>query len=113
MQFTIEIGGNRLNFLDAMIINNNNVLEFDWYMKPTFSGWLLSFLSNHPFTQRRGVIMNMIDRLFLLSHPKFHQKSFNFIIDTLLSNDYPFQYIFDTISIGLKTLFKKRTKKEH
>jgi len=57
--------------------------------------------------------MNMIDRLFLLSHPKFHQKSFNFIIDTLLSNDYPFQYIFDTISIGLKTLFKKRTKKEH
>jgi len=30
MQFTIEIGGNRLNFLDAIIINNNNnVLEFD------------------------------------------------------------------------------------
>jgi len=28
MQFTIEIGGNRLNFLDATIINNN-ILEFN------------------------------------------------------------------------------------
>jgi len=76
MQFTIEIGGNRINFLDAMIINNNNVLEFD--MKLIFSGRILSFLSNHSFTQKRGVIMNMIDRAFLLSHPKFHQKKFQF-----------------------------------
>jgi len=28
LQFTIEKGGNNLNFLDVMIINNNNVLEF-------------------------------------------------------------------------------------
>jgi len=93
MQFTIEIDGNRINFLDVMIINNNNVLDFGWSMKPTFSGRILSFLSNHPLTQKRGVIMNMIDRAFLLSHPKFHQKNFNFIIDTLLSNDYPLQFI--------------------
>jgi len=78
MQFTIEIGGNRLNFLDAMIINNNNLIEFDWYMKPTFSGRILSFLSDHPLTQERGVIMNMTDRAFLLSHPKFHQKKLQF-----------------------------------
>jgi len=55
----------------------------------------------------------MIDRAFLLSHLKFHQKNFNFIIDTLLSNDYPFQFIFDIISTRLKTLFKKRTKKQN
>jgi len=113
MQFTIEIGGNRLNFLDATIINDNNVLEFDWYMKPTFSGRMLNYLSNHPLTQKRGVVMNMVDRAFLLSHPKFHQKNFNLIIDTLLSNDYPLQFIFDTISTRLKTLFKKRTKKQN
>jgi len=52
----------------------------------------------------------MIDRAFLLSHQKFHQKNFNFIINTLLSNNYPLQFIFDTISIRLKTFFKKRTK---
>jgi len=78
MQFTIEIGGNRINFLDAIIINNNNVLEFGWSMKPTFSGKILSLLSNHSLTQKRGVIKNMIDRAFLLSHPKFHQKKFQF-----------------------------------
>jgi len=54
----------------------------------------------------------MIDRAFLLSHPKF-QKNFNFIIDTLLSNNYPLQFIFDTISTRLKTRFKKRTKKQN
>jgi len=112
MQFTIEIG-NRLNFLDVMIINNNNLIEFDWFKKPTFSGRILSFLSDQPLTQKRGVIMNMTDRAFLLSHPKFHQKNFNFIIDTLLSNDYPLQFIFDTILTRLKTLFKKRTKKQN
>jgi len=29
MQFTIEVGGRELNFLDVKIINNSNVLEFD------------------------------------------------------------------------------------
>jgi len=27
------------------IINNNNVLQFDYYTKPTFSGRFLSYLS--------------------------------------------------------------------
>jgi len=39
------------------------------------------------------------------------KKNFNFIIDTLLS--YSLQFIFDTISTRLKTLFKKRTKKQN
>jgi len=37
-----------------MIINNNNVLEFDWYKKPIFSGRFLNFLSkHHVFTKER------------------------------------------------------------
>jgi len=113
MQFTIEIGGDKLNFLDVILINNNNKLEFDWYRKPTFSGRVLNFFSHHPFAQKRGVIMSMIDRAFLLSHPRFHQKNLIFIIDTFLSNGYPLQFIFDTISMRLKSLFKKRTKKQN
>jgi len=31
IQFTMEIGGKRLNFLDVIIINNNNTIEFDWF----------------------------------------------------------------------------------
>jgi len=72
LQFTLEIG-NKLNFLDVTLINNKGKLEFDWYKKPTFSGRTLNFLSHHPISQKRGVIINMIDRIFLLSHPKLKE----------------------------------------
>jgi len=51
----------------------------------------------------------MIDRAFLLSHPRYHVKNLNFIINTFLLNDYPFDFIFNTINLKLKTLFNKRT----
>jgi len=67
IQFTIEIGGNILNFLDITLIKNNKKIEFDWFHKPTFSGRYLNFLSLHPITQKRGSLMSMIDRALLLS----------------------------------------------
>jgi len=113
MQFTMEMRGRKLNFLDVTMINKNNTLEFDWYHKPTSSGRLLNFLSHHPSSlQKRGVIMNMVDRLFLLSYPRFHQKNFDFIIETFVGN-YPLHFIFDTIHTRLKSLFNKRTKKQN
>jgi len=39
LQFTVEERvGNKLNFLDVMIIVTNNSIQFDWYHKLTFSG---------------------------------------------------------------------------
>ena len=40
----------------------------------------------------------MIDRTFLLSDLKYHQKNFEHIISTLLKNDYSIDLIFDTIN---------------
>jgi len=34
----MEVGDDRLNFLDVTLIVNNNIIEFDWYHKLTFSG---------------------------------------------------------------------------
>jgi len=113
LQFTMEIGGKELNFLDVTIMNNNNLIEFDLYRKPTFSGRVLSFLSQHPISQKRGVLVSMIDRVFLLSNPRLHQKNFNFIIETFLGNGYPLKFIFDTISNRLKNLFNKKTKNQN
>jgi len=114
LQYTMEIGGKKLNFLEVTIMmNNKNVLEFGLYRKPTFSGRVLSYLSQHPSSQKRGVLISMIDRVFLLSDPKFHQRNFNFIIETFLTNGYPLKFIFDTISIRLKNLFNKKTKKQN
>jgi len=54
----------------------------------------------------------MIDRAFLLSHPKHHEKNLEFIIETFINNDYPLKFIFDTINVRLKSIFKKRNKKQ-
>ena len=64
LQFTIEIGGDKLNFLDVTIINNHNFLEFDWFHKPTFSGRYLNFMSQHPISQKRGTVMSMVERFY-------------------------------------------------
>jgi len=58
LKFTLEIGGNELNFLDITIIKKGSFLEFDWFHKPTFSGRFLSFMSSHPISQKRGIITN-------------------------------------------------------
>jgi len=54
----------------------------------------------------------MIDRVFLLSHPRLHEKNFKFIIETFISNNYPLQFIFDAIHMRLKSLLNKQTKKQ-
>jgi len=40
--------------------------------------------------------MNLIDKVFL-SHPDFQQKNFSLIINFLLDNSYPFDFIFSCI----------------
>ncbi|XP_018361292.1 PREDICTED: uncharacterized protein LOC108760021 [Trachymyrmex cornetzi] len=112
LQFTMEIGGSELNFLDITIIKNER-LEFDWYHKPTFSGRYLNFLSEHPLSQKKGVIMGMVDRAFLLSVPKYHKKNLIFVIETLLNNDYPMDFIFNVISERLKSLLHGKTLRQN
>jgi len=55
----------------------------------------------------------MIDRAFLLSHPKYHQNNLNFIVETFLENGYPLNFVFETISSRLKKLLNNRTKKQN
>ena len=108
LQFTIEIGNNILNFLDTTIILNDGSVEFDWYHKPTFSGRYLNFNSWHPVSQKRGVVIGLVDRAFLLSHPKFHEKNLELIVNILLDNDYPLDFIFKVIRERLRCLFAKK-----
>lgn len=110
LRFTIEYSkNNSINFLDTTIIINNNYIEFNWYRKSTFSGRFLSFFSHHPLSHKKGVIIGLTDRIFKLSHPRFHNNNFSFIISTLLSNGYPINFIFHTISQRLKFLISNGT----
>jgi len=49
--------------------------------------------------------------VFLLSHPKFHQKNLEFAIDLLLENGYPLNLIFDKMNKRIKTLIYNQNKK--
>ncbi|KYN27592.1 hypothetical protein ALC57_02991, partial [Trachymyrmex cornetzi] len=52
------------------------------------------------------------DKVFLISHPKYHINNFNFIIKTFLDNDYQIKFIFDTINLRLRSLLKCKTLKQ-
>src|SRR5436190_18793427 len=104
----MEVGiDNKLNYLDISLILNNEHLIFDWYHKPSFSGRYLNFYSQHPLCQKRGTVIGLIDRILLLSHPKFHEKNFSFVIDVLISNNYPIEFIFETFQKRIKTLIQR------
>jgi len=107
LKFTLENGGTSLNFLELTMINRDGKLIFDWFHKPTYSGRLLNFHSKHPMSQKRGIIINSVDKILLLSNPEFHQKNFHFLINNLLTNNYPLEMIFNTIRERLSTKFRQ------
>ncbi|XP_018306455.1 uncharacterized protein [Mycetomoellerius zeteki] len=104
LKFTLEEGGDKLNFLDLTLIKKNDSIYHDWYQKPTSSGRYLNFCLQHPLCQKIGVIVSLTDRVLLLSHPSFHRKNLDKIIRILLNNGYPLNLIFSTIN---KRLHKK------
>ncbi|KYQ47753.1 hypothetical protein ALC60_13217, partial [Trachymyrmex zeteki] len=98
LRFTMELGGgDTLNFLDLTLIKEGNILIYDWYHKPTFSARFLKFFSCHPLCHKVGTIISLIDRVLALSHPRFHCKNFEFIINILMNNGYPLDLIFKNI----------------
>jgi len=115
LQFSMEIGGYRINFLDTIIKNNyiikNNKLIFDYHHKQTYLGRYLNFLSRYFLYQKRGTIFRLVDRMFILSHPSFHQKNLELIVTILLENDYPLNFIFKTISNRIRHLITNSNNK--
>jgi len=108
LQFTVEIGGEKLDYLDATISISKNQFVFYWYRKLTFLGRFLHFHSNHSIAQKKGTIFSLVYRAFLLSDFMFHTKNLTFIINVLLDNDYPLIFIFDTVNQRIKNLLKKK-----
>jgi len=53
--------------------------------------------------------MNLIDKVFL-SHPDFQQKNFSFIINFLLDNSYPLDFIFFCIRKRLATKIHRKNQ---
>ena len=105
LQFTHKIEENsRINFLDVTLIKDNNSLITDRYQKPTSSGRVLDYRSNHTTQQKKNIIFNLIDRAISLSHTKFHNKNLKTIQEILLNNNYKRYFINSCINNRLRKL---------
>jgi len=71
----------------------------------------LNFHCQHSLTHKRGIIYEMIDKILLLSYPKFHQKNIEETINILLNNSYPLQFIFSSIRSRINFMIKKDPSK--
>ena len=108
LQFTYEIENkNSISFLELKIIRKGEQLITDWYQKPTFSGKLLSFKSNHPLHQKIGIIYNLVDKSILLANKTFHNKNLEFTKKILSLNQYPIQFIQKYVNKRLHVLKTK------
>ena len=65
LQFTYKIENNsQNNFLDIMVIKNNNgILIFDLYRKPTFLGRYLNFYSAHSIHTKIGIVKSLANKV--------------------------------------------------
>lgn len=95
IQFTIEKEMNGcLPFLDVMVIRETDgTLKTNWYTKPTSSGRLLNFLSNHPMSQKKSVALGLLHRAINLSHESFHIENIERVKQLLKNNNYPPEFV--------------------
>ena len=63
LQFTMDVGGSSLHFLDLLISISNNRLETSVYSKPTDPHIYLNANSCHPGSQKRGIAKGVALRL--------------------------------------------------
>jgi len=105
IKFTIEYEESRsISFLDLFLTIKDDTLFIDWFHKSSFSGRFLSFYSGHPLCHKVGMMYGLVDRAFLLSHPIFHKKNLQLVIELLMDNGYPLNFIFKIVNSRLKTL---------
>lgn len=104
LKFTLELSENNcINFLNVKIRSTEHGCIFDLFYKPTCSHRFLNYHSQHPIIHKKGVILNLVDKILRLSDPVFYQKNFEHLIEVLLNNNYPLELIFTTINQKIKS----------
>lgn len=95
IKFTMEKETNcKLAYLDTVVIrtDNKNII-LDWYQKPTSSGRLVNFHSQHPRRIIINTASNFIERVINISHHSFHKKNYKKIREILYQNSFPKQSV--------------------
>lgn len=100
IQFTMEVEENlSIPFLDLLLIRDEHgKIKTNWYVKPTNTGRLLNYNSNHPTVQKIGMIKGLLKRVLTLSHSDFHNDNLKRIELLLKNNNYPTVLIHNLIN---------------
>ena len=90
LNFTHELGGKNLNFLDVAIENKDGEYRTQVYQKPTSPGIYLNNSSECPDRYKEGTINSLIQRTYLISSdptvPTIFQNSLQELKQSLINN---------------------------
>ncbi|XP_044755871.1 uncharacterized protein LOC123314576 [Coccinella septempunctata] len=95
LKFTMELEvDQKINFLDLTVMRNSNgSICTNWYTKPTASGRILNYFSEHSTVQKVGIIKNLMFRAYSLSDVDFHRINEVVIKKLLRDNNYPINWV--------------------
>jgi len=80
------------------------------FVNQLFQGGFWIFTPNI-FSHKKDIILSLIDKMILLSHPEFHKENFDCVIKVLLDNGYPFG--FDLFYLIRRRLYSMINYKHH
>ena len=87
INFTIESEeDNKLHFLDVLLVQNENSLDFKIYRKPTNNNRYLLFFSSHACQVKIGLIISLTDHIFRICSPKFIEEELLLLKEMFVSN---------------------------
>ena len=95
LKFTFELEkNNSISFHDLLLTRVNNKIVTNWYHKPTFSGRILNYKSNHPIHEKIGVIYSLIYKAVLYSdNKKIQSDNSSLAKSILILNSYPRSFL--------------------
>jgi hypothetical protein len=111
LQFKMSVeANNTINFLDTLIHRGNNDITIELYRKPTETGTVIHFNSNHPIEHKISASLYYINRLTIMPITESSkQREWETIITLVRSNNFPTSMLY-----GLKTklINRKRQKQK-
>ena len=110
LQFKMSTeANNTINYLDTLIHRGNNDTTIELYRKPTETGTVIHFNSNHPVEHKISAFLYYINRLTIIAITESSkQREWETIIAIARSNNFPTSMLY-----GLKTkLINRKSQKQ-
>ena len=87
--------------------------KLDWYHKETWSAIYINFSTNHPISNKIGLVKGLVDRAIKLSSADNRKKNLKIVKDTLKLNNYPQSFTNNFIKERIHQIYNQgeRTKK--